>query len=294
MKKVLVAGGTGYLGRYVVKELKQRGDWVRALARHPEKLKVTGPFLEPAVADLVDDVFVGEVTKSETLRGLCDAIDVIISSVGITRQTDKLTYQDVDYQGNRNLLDIALASSASRFVYVHGFNAHLLSSLDGFKAKQKFVDELRISGMSNAVVCPTGFFNDMSEFLRMAQRGTVYLIGNGDRRINPIHGADLAKVCGDAITSGELVIPVGGPVTYCYREIAELAFAVLEKPPRIRRIPKWLIQAVLPLIHRFNSRSYTIAAGIATIMQNDFTAPSVGTHLLKDFYEKLAPKFSGE
>jgi uncharacterized protein YbjT (DUF2867 family) len=102
MNRVLVAGATGYLGRFVAREFKQRGAWVRVLARNPDKLKTPGPFLEPAVAGLVDDVFVGQVTQPETLRGLCDGIEVVVSSIGITRQTDRASYMDVDYRGNRN------------------------------------------------------------------------------------------------------------------------------------------------------------------------------------------------
>ncbi len=77
MQKVLVAGTTGDLGRFVVQEFKKRGYWVRALARNLQKLEKTGQFLEPAVKDQTDEVFVGEVTKPEILRGLCDAIDKI-------------------------------------------------------------------------------------------------------------------------------------------------------------------------------------------------------------------------
>ncbi len=71
------------------------------------------------------------------------------------------------------------------------------------------------------------------------------------------------------------------------QEIVELAFSVLGKPTRIRRVPLWLVKAILPLIRLFSRRYYTIAAGIATMTQNDFVAPSVGTHTLKDFYEEL-------
>jgi uncharacterized protein YbjT (DUF2867 family) len=83
--KVLVAGSTGYLGRFVVREFKRRGHWVHALARNPERLAEPGPFLAPAVRDQIDDLFVGEVTRPETLAGLCDGIDVVFSSVGLTR-----------------------------------------------------------------------------------------------------------------------------------------------------------------------------------------------------------------
>ena len=92
MKKVLIAGATGYLGRFIVQEFKNRGYWVRALARNPKKLEKNGPFLEPAVRDQVDEVFVGEVTKLETLNGVCDGIDIIFSSIGITRPREKVSF----------------------------------------------------------------------------------------------------------------------------------------------------------------------------------------------------------
>ena len=57
----------------------------------------------------------------------------------------------------------------------------------------------RKSGLDYAVIRPTGYFSDMSENLKMAKSGRVYLIGDGYHKINPIHGADLAKVCVDAV-----------------------------------------------------------------------------------------------
>ena len=89
MNKVLVAGATGYLGQFVVKALRAKGYWVRALGRSAEKLA--------PVEEYADDLVVGEVTDPESLYGACDGIDVVFSSVGITRQKDGLTYTDVDY-----------------------------------------------------------------------------------------------------------------------------------------------------------------------------------------------------
>ena len=229
MQKVLVAGATGYLGRFVVQEFRRRGYWVRALARNPGKLEQTGPFLEPAVMDQINEVFIGQVTRPETLDGLCDGIDIVFSSIGITRQKDKLTFQDVDYQGNKNILNIALAKSVEKFIYASVFNAHMFEYLEIVKAHEDFVRDLQDCGLDYAVIRPTSYFSDMSEFLRMAKSGRVYLIGNGENRINPIHGVDLAEVCVNAVTARGHEIPVGGPVTYRMREIAVLAYAALGK-----------------------------------------------------------------
>ncbi len=177
MKKILVAGATGYLGRNVVKALKNRGYWVRALGRSADKL-------EP-IKEFADELFIGEVTDPASLDGLCDGIDVVFSSVGITRQKDGLTYRDVDYQGNRNLLAVAEGSGVSKFVYVHLLNAEKLEHIALVQAKQAFVDELKRSSLDHKVICPTGFFSDMEEFLSMARSGRVYLFGDGSNRINP-------------------------------------------------------------------------------------------------------------
>ncbi|MCP3985340.1 MAG: NmrA family NAD(P)-binding protein, partial [bacterium] len=70
-KRVLVAGATGYLGKFAVKAFKERGYSVRALTRSEERLAKPGPFTAPAISkDDVDEIFVGELTRPETLSGL--------------------------------------------------------------------------------------------------------------------------------------------------------------------------------------------------------------------------------
>jgi len=273
-----------------VQEFKKRGYWVRALARNPRKLEETGPFLEPAVKDQIDGIFVGEVTKPETLPGLCDGIDIVFSSIGITRQKDKLAYRDVDYQGNKNILDIALQKPVEKFVYVSVFNAHAFEHLEIIRAKEDFVKDLQHSGLNYAVIRPTGYFSDMGEFLRMAKSGRVYLIGNGENRINPVHGANVAEVCVDAVTGSEHEVDVGGPETYSQREIAELAFSILGKKAKITRIPTWLPNLAIKLIRPFNKQVSDLVEFFATAGQNDAVAPARGRHTLKSYYEELAPR----
>jgi uncharacterized protein YbjT (DUF2867 family) len=106
--RVLIAGATGYLGNFAVEAFKQRGYWVRALTRDEARLRKPGPFTAPGIGESdVDEVFVGELTDPTTLDGLMDGIDIVFSSVGISRQRDGLTFEQVDYQCNHTLIEMA-------------------------------------------------------------------------------------------------------------------------------------------------------------------------------------------
>jgi len=287
-KKVLVAGATGYLGRYVVQEFKRQGYWVRALVRNAEKLSQPGPYLEPAIDELADDIFVGEVTKPETLQGLGDGIDIVFSSIGITRQRDGLTFMDVDYQGNKNLLDIAQLASVSRFIFVSVFKADTIAHLA--KARELFVSELSQSGLEYRVIRPTGYFSDMSEYLKMAKSGRVYLLDKGNARINPIHGEDLAKVCVEACQGKENQIEtnIGGPEIYSYQELAALAFKTLNSKEKIWHLPLWLLKSLVNMVRPFNKQFHQMASFFMTVMSNDFIAPRAGSHSLKQFFKEIS------
>ena len=281
MKKILVAGATGYLGGFVVKAFKDKGYWVRALGRSASRL-------DP-VEKYADELFIGDVTDPGSLDGLCDGIDVVFSSIGITRQKDGLTYRDVDYQGNRNLLDCAEESGVSKFVYVHVLNAEKLPHVAGIQAKQAFVDDLERSTLNHTVVCPTGFFSDMEEFFAMARSGRVYLFGDGSNRINPIHGADLAEVCADALESTARQIDVGGPDVLTYREIADLAFDVLDKPRKITCIPKKLVSAAVGALRWLTPvKTYGPVQFFAAVMTMDVVGEPHGQRRLADHFRGCA------
>jgi uncharacterized protein YbjT (DUF2867 family) len=278
MKRVLVAGATGYLGGFVCQELKARGHFVRALARSREKLD--------RLRDSLDEIVKAEVTRPETLSHVGDGIDVVFSSIGITKQKDKLTLRDVDYQGNKNLLEVAQRARVEKFIYVSVFNGPNLPHLDIVKAHEDFVDVLKASGINYAVLRPTGYFSDMGQFLEMAKKGRVYLIGSGKNRVNPIHGADLAVRCVDAIDSASSEIDVGGPETMTWGEVATLAFAVLGRPAKVTCIPEWLMWSVVRLMRIFNRHQSELLAFFATMATTDVVAPSTGTRTLEAHFER--------
>src|SRR5690554_3546011 len=269
MKKVLVAGATGYLGRKLVAELKQRNYWVRVLIRREEQREMF---------ENVDDFFVGEITNQNTLSHICDDIDWVFSTVGITRQKDGLTYMDVDYQGNYNLLQEALKSKVAKFQYVSAINGDKLRHLKIFAAKERFVDELKQSGIDYCIIRPNGFFSDMKDFLEMAKRGRVYLFGDGQYKLNPIAGDDLAKVCVDKMENGNSEETVGGQEILSQTDIAHIALASLNKPVKITYLSDWVRRFSIWTLRTFtSSKTYGPYEFFLSAMAQDNIANQYGT-----------------
>jgi uncharacterized protein YbjT (DUF2867 family) len=277
MKKVLVAGATGYLGRYVVKEFKKQDYWVRAITRNADQLE--------NLSEHIDEIVIGEVTDVGFVREICKDIDIVFSSIGITKQKDNLTYLDVDYQGNKNLLEDAQKEGVSRFIYVSVFNAEKMNNLKGIQAKLKFTGALKSSGLDYAIVYPNGFFSDMLDYLNMAKQGRGYVFGTGEYRMNPIHGEDLAKVCVNAAEGEEKEIQVGGPDVLTHNDILAIAFESLGKPVKISSIPIWLKNTILATLRLFTSvKTYGPLEFFMTVLAMDMVAPSYGKLHLKDFF----------
>ncbi len=277
-KKALVAGATGYLGQYLVKELKSRGFWVRVLIRKRSQKELFAN---------VDDYFVGEVTNPDLIKGVAKDVNYIYSTIGITRQKDGLSYMDVDYQGNSNLLHEALKSKVESFQYISAINGDNLKHLKIFEAKEKFVEELKNSGINYCVIRPNGFFSDMKDFLNMAKGGRVFLFGDGKLKLNPIHGEDLAKVCVDKLLEGVKEESVGGIDILTHNELAELALKAWDKPIKIIHLSDWIRRFIIGFVRTFtSSKTYGPIEFFLTAMANNNIAPSYGTHHLEEFFNK--------
>lgn len=287
MPRVLVAGATGYLGSYVVRELKRRGMWVRAIVRQQHQQSELQPW--------TDDIVIAQVTRPETLRHVADDVDVVFSSIGITRQRDGLTYEDVDYQGNMNLLAVAKELSVSRFVYVSILQGSSLRELAMVDAKERFVAALRESRLPYTIVRPTGFFSDVTAYVTMARRGLVVLFGDGTTQINPISGRDVAAACADAICGSRSEIRIGGPEAFSYNSIAEMAFRVLRKRPRVWHLPDWQGDMLARLVRTITPLSVGGPLEfVLAVTRRDMIAPRFGHDRLEAFLEQIEARQAPE
>jgi len=286
--RVLIAGATGYVGKYVTQEFKRRGYWVRVLTRSVERLEKAGPFTAPAIArDEVDDVFVGQITDPETLTDLMDGIDVVFSSIGISRQRDGLSFEEVDYQANRNLVDLCERADVKKFVYVSMQGAENIRDLAITDAHERVVEDLANSAMAYAVIRPCGFFSDMGMTMDMAKKGRVYLVGDGTNKMSPIHGADIATAAVDAVTGDAVDVEAGGPDIMTQREAAVMAFEVLGKPTKITVIPIWLAKILVRFVRLLSKQFGDLAEFIVVAGEIDGVGPPVGERDLRSYFQSL-------
>jgi uncharacterized protein YbjT (DUF2867 family) len=281
-KRILVAGATGQLGRHLLRELRERSYSTRALVRDKEGARGLA----------ADELYTGDVTKPDTLRGACEGMEVVFSTVGASLSTkklkDKRSYREIDYAGNKNLLDAARAEGVRRFVYISVFNGNLPRHLEYTRTHEDFVRELKQSGMDYTVVRPTGFFSAFAEILEMARRGPVPHIGAESARVNPIHEADLARYTVHAMESSLWEVAVGGSEVLTRRQIAEMAFDALGKRPSVVKVPAGVFKAMLPLIKLYDRRLHALFEFFVAVSQTDMIAPAYGTRRLEDFFRELA------
>ncbi|GGL81755.1 SDR family oxidoreductase [Wenxinia marina] len=281
MPTILIAGATGYLGRHLCTEYRARGWRVHALVRNAGR----------AGALDADRLIEAEATQPRTLQGAMDGADLVVSALGITRQADGLGYRDVDYRANLNLLDEARAARIPHFAYIHVLNADAMAEVPLVAAKRAFVEALRAADIRSTVIAPSGYFSDMEDVLAMARSGRVWLFGSGEARINPIHGADLAAATADAVAEGRGWLDVGGPDVLTQAELARLAFATLDRPARITRLPDCFRRAALAVLPRVTPRRiHGPAQFFLTAMGLDMVGAPRGTRRLADHFASLAER----
>ena len=113
------------------------------------------------------------------------------------------------------------------------------------------------------------------------------LVGSGENKMSPIHGADLAKVCVETTEGDELEVEAGGPDIMTQREAAELAFGVVGKPAKFTVIPMWLARGLVKVIGVLSKQFGDLAEFIVTAGEIDGVGPARGTTTLLSYFENL-------
>ena len=278
--RVFLAGATGAVGFEFARLAKAKGYLLQTLSRSPENAR--------KLEGIANQVTVGDASKSiPNLRGA----DVVVSALGapVTMGgSEKRSYREVDLKGNRNILEAASAAGVPRFVYVSVHVEPGYSDTAYVCAHEEFVDALRRSGLSYSIIRPTGIFHAYNDFVMMANKGMATVIGNGTARTNPVDAADVAAEVMAVLENGQPEVSVGGPEILSRRAIAELAFKVLGRRPRIISVPPAVFRFSARLAALVNPRLGDLFEFATAVSLCDCIAPAVGRKRLEDHFRNIA------
>jgi len=278
---ILIAG-TGTLGRNLIRIYLERGDNVRALSYSKRDFQgLENPRLNAVTCD---------VTRPETLAGVCDGMDFVISCIGITRMKGNLTHMDVDYRGNVNLLREAEKAGVKKFGFISPAGVdqgrHTVPLL---KAKYLFEEALKKSSVPWLIFRSGGFFSDLVEMGKMAQKGSMFVIGHGHNRFTPVDVRDLASVMvTDMDRETGRIVDVGGPEDMSWNEICRTCFAHYGKKPNILKFPKWLCELFLWTLKPFAKSQHAMGKLIVFMSTVDLPTARRGKRRLAEVLRETA------
>ena len=233
--KVVLAGAFGNLGAELLKCLCAAGHEVVAADLKERPVDGTaGKYVFRAI----------DATQPDTLKGLCDGAEVVITTMGLTGASTRFTAYDIDQKGNLNLYAEAKRAGVQKFNYISVISCDEpgAEQVPMLHAKYLVEQELKKQPMDWVIYRPTGYFYDIAKvFKPYVDKGEMQLLkGYGKVRANVVDCADFAAFIVDHMCDKNVSFNVGGKETYSYEEMAKLCFDAAGKPCKIKWAPIWL------------------------------------------------------
>lgn len=278
MKKVILFGSTGHVGKKTAEELQQKGYDVTAVVRNDKKAAELKPF--------VHHIITADVTRPASLKDICYGMDVVISALGKSvspNDHSKPSFRDIDLNANSNILDEAVKNNIRKFVYVSAFHAEHLTHLEYFNVHHQFSERLKQAGIDYSIIKPPAIFSAFIDLMDMAKKGRLVTMGKGDKLTNPIYEGDLAKIIVDSIHQPNAIIEAGGNEVLSRRQINEVIQKVVAPHKKIRSVPIGIVKAALPVMKLVSKNLYDKVAFFTAVMQEDTVAPKVGKMRLEEY-----------
>ncbi|MET0748886.1 MAG: complex I NDUFA9 subunit family protein [Rhizobium sp.] len=254
---VTVFGGSGFVGRHVVRVLAQRGYRIRVAVRRPD----LAGFLLPAGN-------VGQISAVQANLRYRDSVDravegaqFVVNCVGILSESGRNTFDAVQDFGGRAVAEATRAVGA-KLVHISaiGANAGSESSYGSTKGKAEaailtILPDAIIMRPSIVFGPEDGFFNKFADMSRLAP--ALPLIGGGRTKFQPVYVKDVAEAVGLAV-DGKLtpgaVYELGGPEVLSFRECLETVLKIVNRKRPLVSLPFGLasligsIASMVPLV----------------------------------------------
>jgi uncharacterized protein YbjT (DUF2867 family) len=233
LSRVLVVGGTGHYGQYIVRSLSQRGATVRVLSRNAASARLL--LGEPP--EIVEGDITAETARRTALQGM-DALVIAVSAMapGLVRRT-----KAIEEDAILALLAEAQELAVSRVVYlsVYEVRQEVVKGLDlaSGRAKLHVEQALAASDLDWTVL---GCAPSMSLFFAMIRGDTMMVPGGGPPALPTASAVDVGEIAAQAVLRDDLRgrrFRLVGPEALSFREAARRISLALGRPIRFRPIP---------------------------------------------------------
>jgi NADH dehydrogenase len=223
---VTVLGGSGFLGREIVKCLARKGLAVRAAVRHPGSVSTA-----PCGEEVGDVTAVYADVRDETSLALAvEGAQAVVNAVGLYVERGSESFEAVHAQGALNVVRQARQAGAQRLVHISGIGADARSSSSYVRSRangETLVQEAfpRATIFRPSVMFgPEGaLFGVLATLVRRAP--VIALFSRGQTRLQPVYVGDVAEAVAqtldEPLSEGKRY-ELGGPDVYTYRELVEL------------------------------------------------------------------------
>jgi uncharacterized protein YbjT (DUF2867 family) len=242
--KLLVVGGTGTLGRQIVRRALDEGHEVQCLVRSFQR----AAFLREWGAQL----FRGNLCQPESLAAALEGIEVVIDAA-TARPSD--TAEKVDWQGKVNLIKAAKAANIQQFVFFSILDAEKyphVPLMDIKRCTEKFLVE---SGIPYTILRPCGFLQGLigQYAIPILEKQAVWVMGEA-APMAYMDTQDIARFAIVALTNPETLnrsFPLAGTRAWGAYEIVRLCERLSGQEAKTATMPLWLLRAVRKITSAF-------------------------------------------
>lgn len=238
---VTVFGGSGFLGRHVVRALAERGWRVRNAVRRPDLAQHLQPL--GSVGQIMS--VQANVRYAASIQRAIEGSDAVVNLVGILYESGRQTFDEVHVQGARRIAEAAKKAGITNVVQISAIgasadsaSAYGRSKAAGERAVLNAIKEAVIIRPSIVFGPEDSFFNRFADMARLSP--ALPLIGGGHTKFQPVFAADVATAVALAIDGKAkpgATYELGGPETKSFRELMEYIMQIIGRRRLLVSLP---------------------------------------------------------